>query len=272
MGFPCGLWLAAWLRRSVGVVGAVMIFVWAPPVSGAAENAKLAVAFSPDRLGASTTILVRFVISATNGEVPSPVTEFALRLPPGMGFATTTLGLAVCNTSVLEQIGPRACSPNAFMGFGDAQIETGVGSTLVRERIDISTLMAPAADGHTAISFYAAGLTPLLAGLVFPGLLLPQTGPGNRSYINLDMFIPPVAAWPGGPEAAITSLTSSFGPNGLTYYRHLHGRTVPYRPSGPTVPVTCPRGGFALTGTFAFEDGTTVAPTARVPCPRRRLR
>jgi len=253
--------------RTVGLAALASIGTWVSPVNGSADSVEFAARFTPDRLGASTTILVRFAVSAGGDAVPSPVREFSLRLPHGMGFGSTTLGLAVCSPSTLETFGLGACSPNSFMGFGRAEIEASVGATPIREPIDISTLMAPATDGHTAIDFYATGSKPLLAGLVFPGLLLAQGGPGSRAHIDLDMFIPPVAAWPGGPETAIAELESSFGPAGLTYYRHRHGRTVPYRPSGPTVPVSCPRGGFAVTGTFVFEDGTTAAPTAHVPCP-----
>jgi hypothetical protein len=81
--------------------------------------------------------------------------------------------------------------------------------------------------------------------------------------------VPLIASVPNGPPVSIVSVTATIGPNGLTYYKHRHGRTVAFHPKGVSVPAHCPRGGFRFAATFAFADGTSTQAASAVPCPRR---
>jgi hypothetical protein len=66
-------------------------------------------------------------------------------------------------------------------------------------------------------------------------------------------------------------MTSTIGPRGLTYYRHVHGEIVPFRPRGLQVPKRCPRHGFAFRVDLTFLDGTHESTSSAVPCPRSTL-
>src|SRR5580692_519313 len=87
-----------------------------PAAAGAAQTVTLQTSFSPDRLGASTTIGFDFHIVSTTGATPSPLTSVRLRLPPGIDYVTTTLGLATCTPARLLGKGLSGCSPNSRLG------------------------------------------------------------------------------------------------------------------------------------------------------------
>src|SRR6185437_12109154 len=102
--------------------------------------------------------------------------------------------------------------------------------------------------GNLVILFYANGLYPISAQLAFTGEVLPDTG---RYGSQLATTVPLVASVPFGPDVSIVSVTTTIGPSHLTYYRHVHGRRVPFRPRGVAVPEHCPHGGFPFAATFS---------------------
>src|SRR5580692_773427 len=83
------------------LLAALLVCCLMPAAADAAQTATLQTSFSPDRLGASTTIGFDFHIAATTGATPSPLTSVRLGLPPGIGYVTTTLGLATCTPARL---------------------------------------------------------------------------------------------------------------------------------------------------------------------------
>lgn len=251
------------LTLGLGLVGSIGLTA----AASASESARLSVGFSPDKLGASTTILVGFRIDTPNKEVPSPVTNVSLRLPAGVGLGESTLGFATCTAITLETQGLEGCSPNAFMGFGSALVEVPFGPEIVDEPVRLVIIMGPPANGHTTMLFYAEGVSPVAATLVFPGVLLPDAGPFGA---NLDTAIPLTPSVPGSADAAVVTMHSGLGPRSLIYNKHVHGKEVHYRPQGMAVPETCPRGGFPFSATFTFQDGTTTVSTSSVPCPTSR--
>ena len=97
--------------------------------------------------------------------------------------------------------------------------------------------------------------------------MLPATG---RFGSQLAIAVPLVASVPGGPDVSIVSVTSTIGPRHLTYYRHVHGRLVPFKPRGVSVPERCPPGGFPFAADFTFQDGSRTSATTTVPCPAQR--
>ncbi len=220
--------------------------------------------FTPYSLLAHTTVHFGFQIGTTDAAVPSPMTNLDLSLPAGMGLETTSLGLATCDTQTLKEAGPEGCSPDAIMGFGRALAEIQVGSEIVQEHAEITTMMAPAADGHTVVLYYVDAAGPASVELIFPGLVLGASEPfGTR--INTE--VPVTGTWPGGPDASVVSLSASIGPEHLTYYRPVGRRFVPFRPVGMQIPPKCPRGGFPFAATVTFLDGSHVDARTAIPCP-----
>jgi hypothetical protein len=237
--------------------------------SAVSEQATLHASFSPDRLGASTTISFGFQIATTEGLAPPPLTSLDLRMPAGINFTTTTLGLAICQPAALLAKGLAGCSPNSRLGFGSAYVEVPFGTGSGDEIPEIQALMGPPHDGNMVVLFYANGKTPVYAQLVFSGEVLPAYGAFGS---QLATAVPLIASVPGGPDVSILSVQSTIGPSRLTYYRHSHGRLVPFHPVGVSVPARCPRGGFPFSAQFVFQDGSSTSASSTVPCPPRRRR
>jgi hypothetical protein len=233
------------------------------------ERATLEASFSPDRLGAPTTITFGFHLATSEGTAPPPLTSLDLRLPAGMNYTTTTLGLAICQPAALLAKGLAGCPPNSRLGFGSAEVEVPFGTGNGHEIPEIQAVSGPSSSGNLTVLFYANGLYPVSAQLTFSGEVLPDSG---RFGSQLVTNVPLVTSVPGGPDVSIVSLTATIGPSHLTYYKHVHGRLVPFHPQGVSVPERCPRGGFPFAAEFGFQDASSTSASTTVPCPPRRRR
>lgn len=232
----------------------------------AGQTITLHAAFNPNRLGVRTTIEFGFQVHSTNPrQAPSPVTEVDLHLPAGMGLVTSTLGLANCDPAALITGGVEGCPANARIGFGSALVAVPAEGEPVAEAGSLTALVGPPNSEHLEVLFYAEGHAPVFAQLVFPGQLL-EDGPPFSGRLNT--AIPLIPTWPGGPYVSVTRMSSTIGPRGLTYYRHVHGGIVPFHPRGIKVPKRCPRNGFQFRVDIAFLDGTHQSANSAVPCPR----
>jgi hypothetical protein len=127
--------------------------------------------------------------------------------------------------------------------------------------------MGPPRQGKLVVLFYASGLDPIPAELVFEGELL--TGSEVLAG-SLNIAVPLVASIPDALPVSILSVQATIGPSHLTYYRRLHGRTVAFHPEGVSVPTRCPRGGFPFSASFSFVDGSIATAKSVVPCPPGR--
>jgi hypothetical protein len=236
-----------------------------PACAQAAQTVTLEASFNPDRLGARTTIEFGFQVhSTTPRRAPAPVSDVDLHLPAGLGLATSTLGLANCEPQALILGGVTGCPANARIGFGSAIVAVPAEGEPIEEEGSLTALIGPPNREHLEVLFYAEGHAPVSAQLVFPGHLLDDTTPfGGR----LDTAIPLIPTWPGGPDVAVTRMTSTIGPRGLTYYRHVHGEFVPFHPRGVVVPKRCPEHGFPFRVDITFTDGTHQSAASAVPCP-----
>ncbi len=253
------------------VVAVLLLILTCTPGNAVAlpESATLHASFSPDRLGVSTTISFGFHIEAGAGLAPPPLSGLALRMPAGINYTTTTLGLAICRPEALLARGLGGCSPNSRLGFGSALVEVPFGTGAGHEIPEIQAVMGPPHNGNLVVLFYANGQTPVFAQLVFSGEVVPDSGSfGSR----LATSVPAIASVPGGPDVSIVDVQSTIGPNHLTYYHHRNGRLIPFHPEGVSVPERCPWGGFPFAADFNFEDGTSTTATTTVPCPPRRQR
>ena len=217
----------------------------------------MAAKFSPDRLGAASTIEIGMQITPFSGEAITPISRIDVRFPQGLGFATSGLGLASCAPSKLERTGPEACPPNSKMGAGKAVVEVPFGPVVVREKVTLGLYAAPSSDGYVHLAILAHGKAPIVASIVLTGVLLPG---------RIQITVPAVVSIPAAPNVSLVSLQASLG-GALTYYEHRHGQTVPYHPRGIGLPDVCPRGGWKLGASFAFANGRRSSARTSVPCP-----
>jgi hypothetical protein len=234
-----------------------------PTTAHATQSATLHVTFTPERLGQDTTLNFSAQITAPADRVPSPLIALDVRYPD-LGIAVSGLGLATCFQARLEASGPAGCPADSRMGEGNALVEIPIGPEILQETAQVAILRAPEQEGHLALLIYASGTTPVNAQIVFPGLLLPAPAPyGASIHIN----VPLVESLPGAPDVAVVRLHATLGPQGLTYYEHVRGRLLAYKPRGILLPNKCPHGGFAFDATFAFLDGSHATAHTTVPCP-----
>lgn len=256
----------SWLNALLGA----LIVVLAAPVAEASavtEQASLHASFSPNRLGASTTVAFSFRLGTHEGVAPPPLTAIDLRLPAGVNYTSTTLGLAICDPAVLQSKGPAGCPPNSRLGYGSAYVEVPFGTGAGHEIPEVQALAGPSKSGNLVVEFYANGLYPVSAQLAFAGEVLPASG---RFGSQLQTVVPLVTSVPGGPDVSIVEVKTTIGPKNLTYYRHRHGHLEAFSPRGVAVPEKCPRGGFPFAASFGFQDGTGTTASTTVPCPPRR--
>ncbi len=237
-----------------------------PSTALASPSARLHVGFLPERLGQSTTLEFNAQIAGSGGHLPPPLTELVVRYPGSLGVDVGELGLATCSKSRLEALGAGGCPADSRMGEGSAIAEIPIGPEIVHETARVAILRAPEQEGHLTLLLYATGEDPVFAQIAFPGLLLSSPPPyGASIHIN----VPLVPSLPEGPDVAVVQLHATLGPLGLTYYEHLHGKLIAYKPRGILLPHKCPHDGFAFNATFAFLDGSHANANTNVPCPAK---
>jgi hypothetical protein len=188
-------------------------------------------------------------------------------MPPSMNYITSSLGLATCQPGRLVAKGITGCPANSRLGYGSAFVEVPFGQDSGHEIPEIAALMGPPHNGNVVVLFYANGLAPVYAQIVFQGELVSGGGPFGE---DLAAAIPLIPSVTNGPPVSIIDVKSTIGPNHLLYTKRVHGRLVHYRPEGVSIPDRCPRGGFPFQADFAFLDGSTVTAKTAVPCPRHK--
>jgi hypothetical protein len=250
------------LQRRCLLTVALALTLLLPADAGASQSASLHVSLTPERLGGRTTILFDIQIASAGAHVPSPLTAVNLLYPKDVDVITSGLGLQTCSAAHLEAQG--RCPPNSLMGYGQALIEFPIGPELIEEHGAITTWMAPAADGHLTLLFYAEGQSPVSASLIFTSRLLDAPAPFGG---ELATDIPLIPTLPEAPDAAIVHLTTTIGPMNVTYYRQFRGKTTAYHPRGVRLPKHCPHGGFPFAASFTFSDGAHAVAHTAVPCP-----
>lgn len=259
------------LLRPVSV--AILLLVCPDGSALAAQTVRLEASFSPERLGAPTTISFGFEISSSTPGSPVPLTNVGVLLPSEMGIAASGLGLENCMLSRLEALGPEGCPSNARMGRGIATAQIPIGGATEVESAQIEVFSAPVQDGRLALLVYADARHPVAAELVFPAMILPASAPYGE---NIDTSLPLVPSLPEGPDVAVTSFHTTIGntpgPDHFVYYKSVGDQRVAYSPNGLILPSSCPRGGFPFKADLSFQDHTTATARTTVPCPRRTRR
>jgi hypothetical protein len=246
-------------RTVLLALAALACFPAVPACAQATPIARMSAAFTPERLGAPTTVSFAFQVQDVTAD-PAPLAGVSLSYPRGLGLATSGLGLAACSPGELEAFGPLVCPPNSRMGEGSALVELRIGPTLVHETVALTLLAGPSTDGRLHFLVYATGEFPVSATLVLTAVLLPE---------HLSIVVPPIPSLPEAPYVALAEMHLTLGGH-LTYYETLHGRSVAYHPAGVGLPSSCPHGGFPFGAHFDFLDGEHASARTAVACPRRR--
>jgi hypothetical protein len=258
-------------RRLVlaALIGGLLYGVAPAAAAAAIERATLHANFTPDRLGTPTTISFGFHLETAEGSAPPPLTSLSLRIPAGVNYTTTNLGLAICQPAALQARGLAGCPANSRLGYGSALVEVPFGVGGGHEVPEIQAVAGPSTSGNLVVLFYANGLYPVYAQLAFSGELLPDTG---RFGSQLNTTVPLVTSVPGGPDVSVVGVQTTIGPSHLLYYKHVHGRLVSFHPRGVSVPERCPAGGFPFVAEFVFADASRASAATTVPCPPARRR
>jgi hypothetical protein len=155
------------------------------------------------------------------------------------------------------------------MGHGSAVGEIPFGPEIIDEGASVTIVRAEDQNGHIAMLFDAQGISPVVANLVFSGVLLPAPRPFGGD-IRID--VPIVPSLPEAADVAVVGLDATIGPAGLTYYEQVHGTSVPYTPKGILLPTRCPHPGFPFTAMLAFQGGGLASAHTHVLCPAKGKR
>jgi hypothetical protein len=197
--------------------------------------------------------------------VPPPLSQIDIDYPNNFGIALSGLGVETCTAAVLEALGPSGCPADSVMGYGSALGAIPFGPVIVREAASVTIVRAEDEKGHIALLFDAQGLSPVLANLVLPGVLLAAPRPFGG---DIHVGVPLIPSLPEAPDVAVLELRAVIGPAaGLTYYEDPHGHAVPYIPKGILLPGNCPRGGFPFAAKLTFQGGGHASARTTVRCP-----
>jgi hypothetical protein len=228
--------------------------------TGVPPVAKLAASFTPERLGAPTTVTFALNIDPPRESMPPPLSQIDFSYPGNLGFATSGLGLASCDPASLQADGGQVCPANSRMGHGAATVEVTFGAEVIDEHVVLEIFAAPSPDGFVHLAILARGKEPVEARIVITAVLLAG---------KLQIDVPAVPGLPGGPDVAIKQIQASLG-GPLTYYERVRGHTVAYQPKGIGLPSSCPHGGWRLGAALAFRNGQHSQARDVIACPRRR--
>jgi hypothetical protein len=190
---------------------------------------------------------------------PMPVSEVQVSYPDDLGLATSGLGLQSCPLETLALDDGEACPANSRMGRGSARVEVPFGPRLVPERVALEIYAAPSSDGYLHLAILANGGEPVIAQALLSAVLLPGL---------LKVQVPSVETLPGASNAALVEMYATLG-GPLTYYEHVRGHVIAYRPRGIGLPDSCPRGGWTLGASLLFSDGGRSHAHTVIRCPHR---
>ena len=256
------------MRLAGRAPGLVLALAWPLCASAAAAPAqtppaRLHVTLVPNIPGARTTVELSLSIAGARGQPPPPLRSLALRLPAGMGVATTTLGEANCEPAGLLASGLAGCSANAQLGVGVATAVVPVPTGNVIEQATLHPLMGPPHENEVEVLFYIQANMPVFAQLVLPAILAEDAPPFGERLLT---SVPLIEVWPEGPDLALLGIQTTIGPLHLLYHRRVGSKTVYFHPRGVRIPQRCPREGLSFGALLSFVGGANRSVTYRVPC------
>jgi hypothetical protein len=235
-----------------------------------ATTVNLRVAFDRDvRLGQPTAIA--FDLDVDAHQAPAAMTDLTVRVPAGIDFATSGLGIATCRPAARDLLDVlarghdlRPCPDNAVLGRGRATAAIYYSpEQTVAASGSITLYNGPPVGDRPGVVAYVRAQHPIRSQLVYGGGLFnvpPPFGLGMR------LTLPALPNSPFGAPISVARLTFTLGGKNITY-REGNNRT--YRPGGLPLPTRCPRGGFRFRATVGFADNSSRSGEATVRCPPR---
>jgi hypothetical protein len=145
------------------------------------------------------------------------------------------------------------------MGTGTALAKFRVGPEIYSENATLAIVAGPSQNGYVDMLIAATGLSPVKARILMSTLLLPG---------HLQFTVPLVPSLPEGEDVSVVTAHVTLGGH-FTYYEKVHGKTVPFMPTGIKLPRKCPHAGFRFAAKFSFLDGTRAEARTAVKCPKR---
>jgi hypothetical protein len=252
----------------------------APTIRGQAASAPATVALRVAldrgaRLGARSAIAFELRIDARGA--PAAMSDLTVRVPAGIDFATSGLGLATCRpvqSDLLDVLARghdlRPCPANAVLGHGDATAAIYYSDEeTVAASGSITLYNGPPQGDRPGVVAYVRTQHPIRSQLVYAGALFNAARPFG---LGMRLTLPPLPNSPFGAPVSVARLTFDLGGEDIVYYELIDGRRVTYRPGGLALPARCPPGGFRFRATVGFADGTARSGGALVPCPRKHHR
>ena len=221
--------------------------------------------FAPDRLGAPTTITFGFHLATTEGTAPPPLIGMDLRDAGGHELHDHD-----ARPRHLPACGPRRERPRRLSCELAPRLRQRGCRSAVRHRLRPRDPGSPGAVGpisRTGTWSCCSMPTACIRCTRRSRSPAKYSPTGGRFGSQLATTVPLVASVPGGPDVSSSASRATIGPSHLTYYKHVHGRRVPFHPRGVSVPERCPRGGFPFAAEFTFQDGSHTSAQTTVPCP-----
>jgi hypothetical protein len=224
------------------------------------------------RLGATTAIAFDLAIDAHRA--PAAMTDLTVRVPAGIDFATSGLGVATCRPAQRDLLDVlarghdlRPCSDNAVLGRGRATAAIYYSAEQTVAASGSITLYngLPVGDRPGVVA-YVRAQHPIRSQLVYAGGLFNAPHPFG---LGMRLTLPALPNSPFGAPISVAQLKFTLGGNNIIYREVVGGRRRSYRPGGLPLPSRCPSGGFRFRATVAFADGSTRSGGTAVPCPRR---
>jgi hypothetical protein len=216
-------------------------------------NALISASFTPDALGARTSLAFGLALGSGEATVPPPLRSMTVHLPAGL--AIDLPGVATCSPARLRSGGPAACPPGSLLGRGHSRLQVHAGSQSIPEDATITAVRTPDRGGRRTFAIFGHGDTPLQEQTLSAATLLPDRAP----YVaKLAISIPPIPTLVLEPDASIVSLSFTLGGSRT----HTAGSV--------TVPRRCPAAGFPFAADFDFADGSHASAKAHARCPARR--
>jgi hypothetical protein len=239
----------------------------------AATTVKLDVAFDRDaHLGQSTAIAFDLDVDAR--AAPAAMIDLTVRVPAGIDFATSGLGVATCRPAARDLLDVlarghdlRPCSDNAVLGRGraTAAIYYSAEQTVAASG-SITLYNGPPVGDRPGVVAYVRAQHPIRSQLVYAGGLFDAPRPFG---LGMSLTLPALPNSPFGAPISVAQLTFTLGGDNIIYHELADGRRRSYRPGGLPLPTRCPRGGFRFRATVTFADSSSRSGATAVPCPPR---
>ena len=256
------------MRRAAIWLGTIAtVTTLALPASALAAEVLTASPSLAGTAGGPGLLTIKAGVVDSLGGVPSPLTQLAIDIPPGVTYNFDTTPVCSINAiTAATGTTPPVCPTGSKIGSGSSSVEAVLGSVTINETASLDIYLLQRSPVKYEV--WANGVTPIEETLTFPGTFTPTAAPfAEKILVN----IPPIPTVEGGPDASVTSLDFTVGGNHtVTTTKKKHGKkSVTHTTVGLfDLPKNCTSSvQLPYAATASFSDGSTVPITGKVACP-----